>query len=317
MQSKLVTLFFLVVFLIHAPIAVFADDEEKKPKTATNLQLQASTRPEAMLRLSQSFSFPFLAGSGPLTKDNNITTAISAEVTPICLAGIGEISLQPAAFFILSGGALAGSGWNMPLGNGIGIYEPEDADAPKPRKAVLRGDAFDGLHWNTWGASTFQFDLGAVIPGDWNHILFQTRQEFRYAAYTRARPGDSWIYRSDDRENQNGWVYNASYVLGYGMPLLLDTVGFMAEVKKFLGSTPGGEFWGENLGKWVFSGLFNFSFHPRFSTTLIAQMWTRRNDSKSEFDNYDYFYQDFILDTEAQRRLLFYRVALVLNYKIK
>jgi hypothetical protein len=227
--------------------------------------------------------------------------------------------LQPAAFFILSGGALAGSGWNIPLGSGIGIYEPEDADAPKPRKAVLRGDAFDGLHWNAWGASTFQFDLGAVIPGDWNHILFQTRQEFRYAAYTRAGSGDSWIYRSDDRENQNGWVYNASYVLGYRMPLspVLDTVGFMAELKKPLYYTPGGDQWGENLGKWFLSGLFNFSIHPRFSTTLIVQMWTRRNYGNSNFEDYDYFYQDFILDSEVQRRLLFYRIALVLNYKIK
>jgi hypothetical protein len=254
-----------------------------------------------------------------LTKDNNITTAISAEVTPISLAGIGEISLQPAAFFIFSGGALAGSGWNMPLGNGIGIYEPEVMDADKPRKAVLRGDSFDGLHWHAWGAATFQFDLGAVIPGDWNHILFQTRQEFRYAAYTRAGPEDSWVYRNDDRENKNGWVYNASYVIGYQMPLVpvLDTVGFMAEMKKFLYNTPGGEFWGENLGNWVFSGLLNLSIHPRFDATLAVQMWTRRNDDRSVSENYDEFYQDFILNSEAQRRLLFYRVALVLNYKIK
>jgi hypothetical protein len=261
-----------------------------------------------------------------LTHDNNIAAVITAEVTPISVNGKAEVTWTPAAFFLLSGGGLAGSGWNMPLGNGIGINRPEGESAAPPRKAIIDGEAFDGLLWRAWGAGTLQFDLGAIIPGDWTHVLFQSRQELRYGAYSRAAPGESWIFEADYGENQNGWVYYASYVLGYQMPLspVLNTIAFMAELEKTIYDTPllynslDGELWGENLGKWTFSGLFNFSITKRFSTTLVLQMQTRRNHGSSDFNNVDYYYRDFELKHEGgDRRLLFYRAALLLNYKIR
>ena len=284
------------------------------------MQLQISSLPEAKLSLIQSFAFPFMQGSGPLTSGNNITTVLSAEISPISVDGIAEVNWTPAAFFVLSGGAMAMSGWNMALGNGIGINKPIDANAGKPRKASIEGEAFAGLIWSGWGAGTLQFDLGAVIPGDWTHVLFQTRQEFRYSAYTGAASGEPWVLESDDAENLNGWKYRAAYVLGYSMPRspVLDMVAFAAELEKPLYNTPGGDFWGENLGQWVFSGIFNFTVTPKFSTTLAVQMRTRRNHGTSDFGNRDYFYQDFELFNDGgQRRILFYRAALIFNYKIQ
>jgi hypothetical protein len=313
--SKLVA-----VFLLLLAVSAWAQDENGGIKTSTDLQFQISSVPEAKLSFSQSFIFPFMQGSGPLTRDNNINTVLTAEVTPVSLNGKAEITWTPAAFFLLSGGGLAGSGWNMPLGNGIGINRPEDENAPAPRKAIIDGAAFDGLLWRAWGAGTLQFDLGAIIPGSWNHVLFQSRQELRYAAYSRAAPGESWVYEGDYGENQNGWVYYASYVLGYQMPLspVLNTVAFMAEIEKHLYNTPGGDYWGGNLGKWTFSGLFNFSVTPRFGMALVLQMQTRRNHGSSNFNNTDYYYRDFELkDDGGRRRLLFYRAALLLNYKIR
>jgi hypothetical protein len=311
------------VFSLLSVVSAWAQDANGGIKTSTDMLLQISSLPEAKLSLSQSFVFPFLQGSGPLTSDNNIAAVLGAEFSPVSLNGKAEIIWTPAAFFLLSGGGLAGSGWNMALGNGIGINKPEDEDesAAKPRKAIIDGTPFDGLLWRAWGAGTLQFDLAAVIPGDWNHILFQSRQELRYAAYSRAKPGESWVYEADFGENQNGLVYYASYVLAYQMPLspVLDTVGFMAELDKSLYNTPGGESWGENLGKWTFSGLFNFSFTPRFSTALVIQMQTRRNHGTSDFNNKEEYYRDFELkdDGGGQRRLLYYRAALLFSYKIR
>ena len=289
-------------------------------ENSTNLELQASTRPEVKLSVKQNFIFPFLQGSGPLTSGNNITTAFTAEVAPVSVNGIGEVIWTPAAFFMLSGGGKAGSGWKMPLGIGIGLNKPESEGDEMPRKAEIDGSAFDGLLWSAWGAGTVQFDLGAVFPGDWTHVLFQTRQEFRYSAYTRSEPWKPWVFENDDRENQNGWTYNATYVLGYYMPLspVLDTIAFMAELKKPFYNSPDGDFWGENLGQWIFSGLFNFSMNNKFSTALALQMRTRRNHGISNFENHDYFYQDFELKDEGgNRRIVFYRAALILNYKIR
>jgi len=310
-------------FLLLSAVFAWAEDGETKNsgiKTSTDMQLQISSVPEAKLSFSQSFVFPFMQGSSPLTRDNNITAVLTAEVTPVSLNGKAEVVWTPAAFFLLSGGGLAGSGWNMPLGNGIGINKPEDENAAPPRKAIVDGKAFDGLLWRAWGAGTLQFDLGAVIPGDWSHVLFQSRQELRYGAYSRAGPQESWIFEADYGENQNGWVYYASYVLGYQMPLapVLDTIAFMAELEKPLYNTPGGDFWGENLGKWTFSGLYNFSITKRFSTALVLQMQTRRNYGSSNFDNVDYYYRDLELKSDGgERRLLFYRAALLFSYKIR
>ena len=288
-------------------------------KSSTTLEMQTSTRPEAKLSLSQSFTFPFLQGSGPLTRGNNIKTGIAAEVSPVSLAGVAQAIWTPIAFLELSGGAKLGSGWNMSLGNGIGLNVPVEGSG-SPRKAKIDGSAFDGLQWRAWGGGAFQFDIAALVPGDWNHVIFRVYDEMRYSAYTRAGAGDSWIIESDDGENRNGWISHGEAVLGYQMPLspVLNFVGFMGELDFNLYNTPGGDYWGDKLGKWILSGLFNFSIHPRFDASLIVQMRTRRNHGISNFENRDYFYQDFeLLSDGGKRRLVFYRAALILSYKIK
>jgi len=324
-KTVLFTLLFTGFFIFPAAAEDNAAEDEGGFKTSTELQFQVSTRPEARLRLNEGLTFPFLQGSGPLTKDNNITAVLSADVTPVSVSGIAEVNWTPAAFFVLSGGGRAGSGWNMPLGMGIGVNAPEDKNAPAPapgdtpRKAKVYGDAFDGLLWSAWGAGTVQFDLAALFPGDWNHVLFQSRQEFRYSAYSGAGQWDAWVFENDDRENQNGWIYYASYVLGYHMPQspVLDTIAFMAEMNMNLYNTSGGERWGGDLANWIFSGLFNFSIVPRFSAALIIQMRTYRNYGVSNFENKDYYYRDFVLsDDGGQQRLLFYRAAVIFSYKI-
>jgi len=312
--------FAVVFFAVIVPALVQA--QEYGFSAATYLQFQASSDPAAKLVLSQRFTFPFLQGSSPLTSGNNITTVLSAEATPVSINGIAELNWTPVAFFVLSGGGMAGSGWNMPLGYGIGINrpDPDEEDAPRPRRSRLDGSAFDGLIWSTWGAATMQFDLGAVLPGDWNHILFQTRHEFRYSAYTRASRGESWVFENDFRENQNGWRYHATYVIGYYMPRspVLNTIAFMAELNKPLYNTSGGNFWGENLGYWIFSCLLNFSISYRLSTALAIQMHTRRNHGNRNFNSTDYFYRDLELQRDGgQRRLVFHRAALIMNYRLR
>ena len=312
-------LVFLTIFLVFAPVLI-PGDEAGGFSASTDLEIQLSTVPEAKIRINQSFTFPFLQGSSPLTEDNNIEFTISADISPVSLAGIGEITLTPAAFFQIAGGGQAGSGWNMALGNGIGLRGPGAVDQGL-RKAKIDGNPFDGLIWQAWGAGILQFDLGAVFPGPWNHVVFQTRQEFRYSAYTRAGPNDYWIFEGDDGENRNGWKYRPSYTLGYMMPQspVLNFVGFMAEMEKPLyNGIEGAENWGEGLEKWVFSGLFNFSINPRFDTLLAIQMRTRRNHGLADFNNKDIYYQDLPLQNEGgQRQILFHRAALIMNFKIR
>ena len=312
---------FFVFFAIFVFTLVPAKAEESGITTFTELELQAATSPAVKLVINQGFIFPFLQGTGPLTRGNNITAVLSADFTPVSVNGMGEVNWTPAALFYLSGGGRIGSGWNLPIGYGIGINRPYPEDGEYPRGSRVDGSAFDGLLWSTWGAATLQFDLGAVLPGYWNHILFQTRQEFRYSAYTRARRGEPWVFENDFRENQNGWVYHASYVIGYAMPgsPVLRMIAFMAELERPLYNTPGGEFWGDRLGYWILSGILNFSIAPRLETTLAVQFHTRRNHGNRNFNtDINYFYRDLALQHDGgSRRLLFYRVGLIINYRLR
>jgi len=309
----------LAVFLAVISGPVIA---EEGIKTSSEMEMQISSLPEAKLSFSQSFSFPFLQSQNPLMADNNLKLVLGAYVTPVSLSGMSEVFWTPAAFFLLSGGARAASGWNMPLGKGIGINEPLGVKVVGvPRQAVIEADAFDGLVWSAWGAGTVQFDLAAVIPGDWNHVVFQTRHEFRYSAYSRAGSNDSWVFENDDGENRNGWEYFATYILGYQMPVspVFKMIGIMAELEKNLYFAPDGDYWGDSLGYWIFSALSVFAITPRFNTTLAIQIRTRRNDGSSDFkNNNDYYYQDRRLLSEGgERRVVFYRLAMMLNYRLR
>jgi hypothetical protein len=307
-----------VVFIL-CPALVQADDIT----SSTELSLQISSLPEAKLSLTQSFTFPFLQGSGPLTSGNNIKTDITAEVTPVSMAAMANVIFTPIAFLEFNVGGKLGSGWNMVLGNGIGLNVPV-GDTPglgTPRKFNIDGSPFDGLQWRAWVGGAFQFDLAAVVPGDWNHILVRAYNEFRYSAYTRAGTREPWIIENDRAENLNGWTYHLTTVLGYQMPLspVLNFVGFMGEADFNLYDDPGMKTWGGDLPNWTVSAFFNFAITPNFGTTLIAQMITRRNYGDSDFGNEnELYYRDRVIqDNGGSQRLLFYRMALIFTYKLR
>jgi hypothetical protein len=319
-RQNLFELVFTVVFaavFILCPMPVRSDEIT----SSTELSLQVSTRPEAKIGLTQSFTFPFLQGSGPLTSGNNIKTDITAELTPVSIVGMANVIWTPIAFLEINAGARLSSGWNMALGNGIGLNVPVGtAVTGAPRKFEIDGSPFDGLQWRAWAGGAFQFDLAAVVPGDWNHILIRAYNEFRYSAYTRAGSGNSWVLEND-AENQNGWTYYLSTVLGYQMPLspVLDFVGLMGEADFRLYDEPRMKAWGGNLPSWTISGFFNFSITPNFSTALIAQMRTRLNYGDTDFENEnELYYRDRDLQTEGgSQRILFYRVAFIFTYKLR
>jgi hypothetical protein len=161
----------------------------------------------------------------------------------------------------------------------------------------------------------FQFDLAAVLPGDWHHLVFRSYHEIRYKGYTDASEGDSWYFENDDGENRNGFNYYGNYLLGYQMPLFLNTLGLMAEMDKYLYDTPNRGSWGDGLGRWTFSALFNFTITDWLSAALITQFRTRRNYTDATKDNG--FYQDRQIRDSPSRHLEFYRVALIMTARLR
>jgi len=285
---------------------------------STSLSVTASSLPELKLSLTEALNVPFLQGSGPLTKDNNLSPSFTASITPVNIAWDVSLVWQPIAFFQLTQGAEIASGWNADmfgtLLKGIGRNEPD----PEGNTGV-NGGAFDGVQYNFRLGATLQFDAAALWPGDWHHIVFQSYSGVTYTGYSGADNGDTYFLLADFGENRNGFNYYNSIVLGYQMPkkpFKVNMAALMAEVDQYLTTLDGGAAWGDGLPRWTFSAVGNFEFTDTLSLALICQCRTLRNYANgSEEGNTRYFrYREleddrFVFD--------FYRVAAIFTVKLR
>jgi hypothetical protein len=285
---------------------------------STNISLTVSSMPEAKLAVTENITIPMLRGSGPFFSGNNLRISPFVDLAPVSTNAGFEAVLTPIAFLQAVAGGRIGSGWNVELFGfdiyGIGINRPRSETDRTPE---VKGSAFDGALWSAYGGGVFQFDLAALLPGDWHHVVFRTYHEGRYSAYTAAGEGDSWYFESDEGENRNGFRYYGSYLLGYQMPIFLNTVGVMAEMEKYLYGVSGGGVWGDDLSRWILSALFNFTITERLSAALITQFRTRRNYAEGKQDDLaDFFYQDRHIKSGDPRYLTFYRVAAIVSFTL-
>jgi len=302
----------LLILLSVFALALFGE-EQKGFTSSSELGLQISTLPEAKFSFTERFRFPFLQGQGPLTQDNNIGLALSAEISPVSLNAIAEAVWTPVAFFQFYTGGRMGSGWNINLFGGdiygIGLNQPGAAN-----KAEHSGSAFDGLLWKVQAGAALQADLAAVIPGDWHHVVLRSYHEINHRGYSRAAAHESWYYENDDGENCNGFNYYGNLLIGYQMPIILDMVALLAEGDLYLYDTPGRSQWRDDKIRWTFSAILNFTINRHFSVALITQFRTRKNYLDPDWK--DLYYRARTINSSDPIHLEFYRVAAALSYKL-
>ena len=308
-----------IAWLLLLPLftqALIAEDLAEETDGAAGsgeIILQISTLPELKLGFTERFKFPFMRGDGPLTEDNNIGLALTAEISPISLNGLAEAVWTPIAFFQLAAGGRIGSGWNLTLFgseiHGIGLNRPDAAE-----RAVYDGQAFDGMLWKAQAGAALQMDFAAFFPGDWNHRVIRSYHEINCKGYTRAEKGESWYFEDDDGENCNGANYYGNLLIGHQMPIFLNLFALLAEADLYLYDTPDRGAWGDDKIRWTFSAILNFSLTEKMSAALITQFRTRRNWRGSDWQ--DMYYRNRSLESGRLQHLEFYRVAAALTYKL-
>ena len=263
--------------------------------------------------LTHRIRIPFLQGDNPLVSDNNATVNLKLNVAPVAVYGEASVTITPIAFLNFDFGGMIGSGWNAEIFNGVGDNINGD----------INTDSFPGVVGELWSSATFQFDLAALVPGEWTHVVTQLSGKFLYSAFTSdyARNGGidgapgPWQWLADSGENLNGWKYKGSYFLGYQMPLVLDTVGFLVETSQAIGpnstlSTMAGNGWGSDFTEVTFGPLVNLAFNEHNSLAVLVQFQTGRDYTDATI--FEPFYQDRVYEDTYTK---FHRIALSYNYK--
>lgn len=176
---------------------------------------------KGLTRFDATYTLPTPLGAHPLLSEANLELTGSFEVSPVSLHPMVELDFTPVPFLVFGAGASIGSGWNFWLFEGLAKYdfETEDYEELTP---------FAHYYYDFWFSGTFQFDTGALVPGDWNHVVFLASYCLIYSAMTGVDDGEIWQWM-ESALLANGWQYDVSGVLGYQMPLLLDMVGVVAE----------------------------------------------------------------------------------------
>ena len=288
-----------------------SEHSNKKVAYTTTINAIVTWPPQALVGVTQSFKVPLMQFDNPLTKDNNINFKIGAELSPISFEGKFSITWTPIAFLEFYTESRVGSGWKLTnelLGTAI--------NENKGGKSNSIPINFSKAVYSFTLGGTFQFDLGAVIPHDWSHVIFKTDQYALYKAMSGVNSETSWLYQADSGANRNGWRYMSSYVIGYKMPLFLDLIAMKIDVEKKLFASPKGldnTKWGEDLFLTTFGPIINFNIKKDYNIMLLAQ-WYTYPVYKNEVEGS--FYQTKIIDTAKKTQVKFYQVGIVFYMNI-
>lgn len=264
--------------------------------------------PELYARYQVKVPFLYKRGN-PLLKGNNLNTIVRLHLTPIDVMGKLILEWTPIAFLKFEAGGQLGTGWNFfGLFNGLGLY-PQSQDKPNQ-------SSFPGTVIKTWVGGTFQFDLEALWPGEWHHIVAVANAQFKSQYFTGAGKETPWQYRADDSENINGWRFYGTYLLGYQMPLPLSMIGFLVETEEYIGDVRGRSTvksggWGSDFRLIYFGPLAQFKLNDQHSLTALFEFWNGRIFTDDTVYNHHYMDRkctgDFFVNV--------YRIAFLYNMK--
>lgn len=229
---------------------------------------------EFQAKIKHGIKIPCLQGENPLVADNNVKFNFTGNLAPVALYGTAAAVLTPIAFLNFEVGATVGTGWHL-IFNGLG-----DND-----NGEISEKSFPGAVIEVFGSGTFQFDLAAVVPGDWNHVVTQVNAKFMYKMFTSemAMDGGSWQWLNDSGENLNGWLYKGTYFLGYQMPTMVNLVGFLVTTEQMIGKNSeispiagvdedktaiADNGWGSDFVEVTFGPIANIAFNDQHNLTV-------------------------------------------------
>lgn len=239
-------------------------------------------------------------GENWLLQDANIVLGGSLELTPVSIRPSVEVTFTPLPFIVLKAGGSIGYGWDLSLMNikGMATYNTNKAEY----------NSINTMFYKWWAQGTFQFDTGALIPGDWSHVVMM----YSYQVYCADFLGidDNTVYAWQGSKNKIGDLCNYQCgILAYQMPLILYRVGAMIEIDGYYTgkNMPNAQAYDASFKTISISPLAQFQLTEKDTLNVLCGFSSRRcyeTVAPEESNTPEFTY------TKASREWFFNRIAI-------
>lgn len=230
---------------------------------------------EGRINITASYTIPTPLGSHWLLSSANVNVNENFEITPVSIAPSTTISFTPLPFLSFQSGFAVGTGWDFGslFTGGMSVY---NGSSYEPL------GAFKNLYTKYWIQGTFQFDTGAIIPGDWTHIQLMYSYQTYYEGLTGVQSQQPWSWQCTDNK-VNGVKEYMQAILAYEMPLVLNRVGIVWESDRYYNSNVyKNAAYNGSLPTYNLSAMFQLKFSQKDMLTILANFETRRT-----YENYN------------------------------
>ena len=229
---------------------------------------------------------PAPLGKHFLLKDSNVRIKTAFELCPVTVRPLVSVSFTPLPFLVFSTGASIGTGWSAFGFKGLCKLD-ENGKISKKSIEYENLTPFGNYYYDFWFSGLFQFDTGAIFPGDWTHAVMQASYTVSYVGVTGVDDGDIWLWQLVGN-NCNGWRYTANFVLGYQMPLPLSMIAVNTDVYALFNSDDYGIYSSSYNGDFTnvtISPMLKFDFSKKDSLFVLFEFKKRRSFEEEHSDS--------------------------------
>lgn len=249
---------------------------------------------------AMDYTIPVPLGEHWLLASANIGLNASLELSPVSVKPGISVSFTPLPFLVFSTGAQAGTGWNLAGLHGMAYLTHKGSDF-----TYADYSPFQTWFVKWYAQGTFQFDTGALIPGDWTHFQIMYTYQIYYAGLTSAKNTDVWMWQCSGNKT-NGWNNYQNLVLAYQMPLVLSRIGVLTEFEgHYSNSDYAFEKYKGSFETISISPLMQFTLGSKDSLSVLFGFSSRRSYSEIHTDSNSETYL-----TYSGREWFFNRIAL-------
>jgi len=228
-----------------------------------------------------AYTIPLNFSENMLLSGDKLVLDAGLSLTPVSIMPKASVTIVPVAFFTFAAGGSIGTAWEL-----IGIKSISRYDSEKAEYVQMK--SFETWYYNVWNCSTLMFDTGAVISGDWTHVVAVASFTFGYNGLLNADKKYDMFQWQTNSAMVDGGYYDFNFILGYQMPLKLNTVGIMCNLNGYLDDDDfaskydgyNGDFVNINL-----SPVAIVNFTEKDSVLFLLNFSSRRSFSE---DNDDY-----------------------------